>query len=292
MFPELGVVHIDRMHFTRFGLLDVTLGGIPWMVKPVPRRFLLPDSDGPFIGLILEAGTPRPPPPAELLGSADTARLAAALEGSDDIVRIGSRVRYEVSGRTREDRRVHDIVGAHDSEMKRNGKRLLTLIDTCVHESTSKGYPHKLQALIRWFPEVALRHVRVAELLDRMRITDKALLRWFGEQSGRGRPARRLPEERALIGTLEHECTQGPNINAALRRAADTGTDRGYLANLRSQFRELYQLSVDGIWVTADRLMRVPWVAPEATQKRWDVYRVPDVQFNHEENSYDRTERR
>jgi len=139
MFVEFGLVHTDSMPLTRLGLLELTRGGVPWVGNPTRRTFLLPDPRGPFFGVIVEAGTPRLTPHAELLGSADTARLAAALEGRDDVVMIGSRVRYEVCDRTRKDRGVHEIAGARDAEMKRNGHRLLELIDDAVRVSTCKG---------------------------------------------------------------------------------------------------------------------------------------------------------
>lgn len=274
MFVELGLVHTDSMPLTRLGLIELTRGGVPWVVNPTRRTFLLPDSRGPFFGLIVEAGTPRLALPAERLGSADTARLAAALEGRDDVVMIGSKVRYDVSDRARKDRAVHEIAGAHDAEMKRNGHRLLELIDDAVRVSTCDGCTPRLRDLVRGFPSVALRHEGVAGILERTRVTDAALLRWFGEKSGRGRPARNLAEERVLAGTLAHEIAVGPTVGSALDRVAATGIARGGLANLRSAIGELYQLSVEGIWVTADRLMSLPWVAPLAATKRWDVYRL------------------
>lgn len=260
------------------GLLQLTRGGIPWAIDPRPRSFLLPERHGVSHGLVLEANAAHPGAGWERLGCGSTRHVAAALDGDGDVVTVGARVRYDIDSKRLDDRKLHEIFAANDSQMRRNGEELLAFIAEAVRVLSERNDPKLLQAVVRFFPCVALRHERVAAALDRLADSDNAIRRWFGMKAGKGRPARPIPEAAVVIGTMVHECSRDENetVDAALARMERAGLgERKSLANLKSRESELYRLDVGGVWVKADRLLRLPWVPPKTAELRWNVYRFP-----------------
>lgn len=254
-------------------LLQLDDQGVPWAVDPCPRPFVLPDGDGALHGVVLAPGTPCDIQGSQLIGTAGTRDVAAALEGTGDVVIVGAKVRYRIANNKLEDRKLHEICATHDSAMRRNGLRLLKLVDASLRAMSDRGGVLRLQAIVRWFPCVALRHPQVSATLDRVGVDDGAIRRWFGLTGTRGRPGRQIGSARTAIGTLVHECEEDENVNDAFERLARTGMgSRESLANRRSAEGELYQLSVGGIWVAADRLLERPWVPPRAAAMRWDIH--------------------
>lgn len=267
-------VHASIMADAYSCLVELTPRGIPWLVDPQARTFLLPNGDQAVHGLVLPAGTPFSSDGAKQLGTSDTAKVAAGLEGSDEAAIVGSRVRYEIQDKKFTDRKRHEIHPGCEADMKRNGLRLLELIDAAA--DVAGGSMTRLQAIVREFPSVAFRHERIASVLDRMGVSHEQIRRWFGLIGGRGRPARSIPDARTLVGTFAHERATSETVEAALARVAGPASVTSeHLANISSREGELYELSVGGIWVTADHLQRIPWVAPQVATLQWDVYRLP-----------------
>jgi hypothetical protein len=249
--------------------------GIPWSVAPCPGAFAVPHIDEALHVLVVEAGAPLPCPGPYKLGSGRTREVAAVVDGVGDVVIVGAKIRYRIAGRKLEDTGLHEICAANDAEMKRNGDRLLEIIALAVRRASEDGCSERLQAVVRAFPSVALRHERVAQALDRLRDPDQTVRRWFGLKAGRGRPARPIAGARAEVGTLVHECDEAESVNDALEGLARTGMGSvESLRNRRSSEGELYQLSIAGVWVKADLLLRLPWVDPRTAEMRWDVYEV------------------
>jgi hypothetical protein len=249
--------------------------GVPWSVAPFPGAFALPHVDA-LQALVVQAGAPLAHPGACKLGSGRTREVAAAVvDGTGDVVIVGARVRHRIAGRKLEDTGLQEICAANDAEMKRNGHRLLEIVTLALRRASEDGCTDRLQAVVRAFPSVALRHERVAHALDRLRDPDQTVRRWFGLKAGRGRPARPVAGARAEVATLEHECDEAESVADALERLARTGMGSvESLRNRRSSEGELYQLSISGVWVKADRLLDRPWVGPSTAEMRWDVYRV------------------